>query len=92
MALIDKVRANTPENYKVDEDWFRSNATILGKSVSEWEARGPNGPSLYYNYRLSSMSDFQNKGYFDYDFMRQMGFTKKDASGNMVPITDKTEL
>lgn len=90
--LIDKVRANTPENYKVDEDWFRSNATILGKSVSEWEARGPNGPSLYYNYRLSSMSDFQNKGYFDYDFMRQMGFTKKDASGNMVPITDKTEL
>lgn len=90
--LIDKINANTPDDFVFDKDAFRNKATILGKNIAEWEEKGPNGPSLYFNYRTASEADFRNKGYFDYDFIKQMGFTKADANGNMVNITDKVEL
>lgn len=90
--LLEKIRDAAPNNYNVDDNLFRNKAHILGKPIAEWEKNGPNGASLYFNYRTASEEDFRNKGYFNESFMRQMGFTKKDADGKIVPITDTAEL
>ena len=90
--LLEKIRESTPNDFDVQENLFRERAQILGKSIAEWEKEGPNGSSLYFNYRMASEEDFRNKGYFNYDYMRKMGFTKKNDEGKMVPITNKVEL
>ena len=89
--LLEKIKEEMPSDFVVDEDMFRNNAMILGKPIAEWEKNGPQGSSLYFNYRTASEEDFANKGYFNIDFMKQMGF-KETVDGKEVPIVDENKL
>ena len=90
--LLEKIKSETSNTHGLDEDSFRNKATILGKTIAEWEKEGPEGASLYFNYRTASEEDFATKGYFDPKFMKQMGFTEKNALGQEIPVTDENRL
>lgn len=100
LSTMNESLLNTPLNNKIHsastiedlyDQSFKNKAIINGKTIAEWEKGGVDEASLFFDYRTASISQFDNAGYFNPEFMKKMGFEDYvDSTGKK--ITAKSQM